>query len=88
MPSEQIVGRLPVTLARLVPACGALRHLRGVVSVDPCTRHRPSCAPFAPGPLRPFLATVGALTPARAVVPVLRLLPAASRSAPSRCRSP
>jgi len=38
--------------------------------------------PFAPGPLRPFLATMGALTPARSVAPVLGLFPAASRSAP------
>jgi len=44
--------------------------------------HPPSCAPFAPGPLRPFVATMGALTPARAVAPVLGLSPAASRSAP------
>jgi len=29
--------------------------------------HPPSCAPFAPGPLRPFLALMGALTPARSV---------------------
>jgi hypothetical protein len=36
----------------------------GVVSVELPTFHPPSCAPFAPGPLRPFLATMGALTPA------------------------
>jgi hypothetical protein len=38
--------------------------------------------PFAPGPLRPFFATVGALTPARSVQAVLGLFPAATRSAP------
>ena len=38
--------------------------------------------PFAPGPLRPFLARMDALTPARAVAPVLGISPAASPSAP------
>ena len=38
--------------------------------------------PFAPGPLRPFLATVSALTPARSVAVVLGLSPAATPSAP------
>ena len=38
--------------------------------------------PLAPGPLRPFGATMDALTPARSVAAVLGLFPAATRSAP------
>jgi hypothetical protein len=51
-------------------------------ALTPIVSHPPSCAPFAPGPLRPFVARMGALTPARSVAPVLGLSPAASRSAP------
>ena len=56
----------------------------GVVSFDLPARHPPSCAPFAPGPLRPFVATTGALTPARPA----RSRGALRRSAPSTSRSP
>jgi hypothetical protein len=38
--------------------------------------------PFAPGPLRPFLALMDAVTPTRSVVAVLGLFPAATPSAP------
>ena len=51
-------------------------------ALTPIVSHPPSCAPFPPGPLRPFVALIGALTPARSVAPVLGLSPAASRSAP------
>ena len=46
------------------PACLAGRHWREGRSVSASTSHPPSCAPFAPSPLRDFLATTGALTPA------------------------
>jgi hypothetical protein len=59
----------------------ARRHSRQVSS-PPLGVSSTFLHPLAPGPLRPFLATVGALTPARAVAPVLGLSPAASRSAP------
>jgi hypothetical protein len=36
----------------------------GVASVSHCVIHPPSCVPFAPPPLRGFLATMDALTPA------------------------
>ena len=51
-------------------------------ALTPIVSHPPSCAPFPPGPLRPLVALMGALTPARSVAPVLGLSPAASRSAP------
>ena len=51
-------------------------------ALTPIVSHPPSRAPVPPGPLRPFLALMGALTPARSVAPVLGLSPAASRSAP------
>ena len=46
------------------PACLAGRHWREGRSVSPSAPHPPSCTPFAPSPLRDFLATMGALTPA------------------------
>lgn len=46
------------------PACLAGRHWRGGRPVSTSASHPPSCAPFAPSPLRDFLATTGALTPA------------------------
>ena len=46
------------------PAGLAGRHWREGRSVSASTSHPPSCAPFAPSPLRDFLATTGALTPA------------------------
>jgi hypothetical protein len=46
------------------PACLAGRHSREGCSVSASVSHPPSCTPFAPSPLRDFLATMGALTPA------------------------
>ena len=46
------------------PACLAGRHSRQGRSVSASVSHPPSCTPFAPSPLRDFLATMGALTPA------------------------
>jgi hypothetical protein len=46
------------------PAGLAGWHSREGRSVSPSAPHPPSCAPFAPSPLRDFLATTGALTPA------------------------
>ena len=46
------------------PACLAGRHSREGRSVSASASHPPSCTPFAPSPLRDFLATMGALTPA------------------------
>ena len=46
------------------PACLAGRHSREGRSVSASASHPPSCTPFAPSPLRDFLATRGALTPA------------------------
>ena len=46
------------------PACLAGRHSREGRSVSASASHLPSCTPFAPSPLRDFLATMGALTPA------------------------
>jgi len=46
------------------PACLAGRHSREGRSVSASVSHPPSCTPFAPSPLRDFLATMGALTPA------------------------
>ena len=46
------------------PACLAGRHWREGRSVSASASHPPSCAPFAPSPLRDFLATMDALTPA------------------------
>ena len=62
----------------------ARRHWLRRLASTPVVPHPPSCAPFAPGPLRPFVATMGALTPARSVALVLGLSPAASRSAPRK----
>jgi hypothetical protein len=68
---------------RVEPSCSlARRHWRWRLALSPVVPHPPSCAPFAPGPLRPFFATMGALPPARSVAPVLDLSSAASRSAP------
>ena len=64
------------------PTGSARRHWgRGVCSLPRCS---PSTflRPLAPGPLRPFFATMDALTPARSVLAVLGLFPAATRSAP------
>ena len=60
----------------------ARRHSPDGFALASLGAHPPSCAPFAPGPLRPFLALMGALTPARSVAAVLGLFPAATRSAP------
>ena len=46
------------------PACLAGWHSREGSSISGSVPHPPSCAPFAPSPLRDFLATTGALTPA------------------------
>jgi len=46
------------------PTCLAGRHSREGRSISDSVSHPPSCAPFAPSPLRDFLATTGALTPA------------------------
>jgi len=46
------------------PACLAGWHSREGRPVSPSAPHPPSCTPFAPSPLRDFLATMGALTPA------------------------
>ena len=46
------------------PACLAGRNSREGRSVSASASHPPSCTPFAPSPLRDFLATMGALTPA------------------------
>src|SRR5512134_3895701 len=46
------------------PTCLAGRHSREGRSISGSVSHPPSCAPFAPSPLRDFLATTGALTPA------------------------
>jgi hypothetical protein len=48
----------------------------------------PSCAPFAPGPLRPFFATMGALTPARSAAVVLGCLPGDHPCGSCAARSP
>jgi hypothetical protein len=63
------------------PSRRARRHWFRVCSPG-CGFASTSLRPFAPGPLRPFIAPMGALTPARSVAPVLGLSPAASRSAP------
>jgi hypothetical protein len=46
------------------PTCLAGWHSREGSSISGWAPHPPSCAPFAPSPLRDFLATTGALTPA------------------------
>ena len=46
------------------PTCLAGRHSREGSSISGSVPHPPSCAPFAPSPLRDFLATTRALTPA------------------------
>ena len=46
------------------PACLAGWHSREGRSVSASASHPPSCTPFAPSPLRDFLATMGALTSA------------------------
>ena len=46
------------------PACLAGWHSRQGSSISGSVPHPPSCAPFAPSPLRDSLATTGALTPA------------------------
>ena len=46
------------------PTCLAGWHSREGSSISGSAPHPPSCAPFAPSPLRDFTATTGALTPA------------------------
>ena len=68
--SVQTAGSAQAHRARMSPACLAVAGTpAGSFSVCPFVTSPPSCAPFAPGPLRPFLATMGALTPVR---PALR----------------
>ena len=55
--------RLGLPLHRF-PTCLAGWHSREGSSISGSAPHPPSCAPFAPSPLRDFLATTGALTPA------------------------
>ena len=55
--------RLGLPLHRF-PTCLAGWHSREGNSTSGSAPHPPSCAPFAPSPLRDFLATTGALTPA------------------------
>ena len=68
---------------RVEPTSGlARRHL--AVGVSPILRSSSSTfrRPFAPDPLRPFVALMDALTPARSVPAVLGLFPAATLSPP------
>jgi len=81
MNSQGSGARLPRW--RVEPTFGlARRHL--AVGVSPILRSSSSTflRPFAPGPLRPFVALMDALTPARSVQAVLGLFPAATPSAP------
>ena len=68
---------------RVEPTCGLARR-HWAVGVSPILRSSSSTflRPFAPDPLRPFVARMDALTPARAVLAVLGLFPAATPSAP------
>jgi len=59
----------------------ARRHWRWADS-PPCGFSSTFLRPFAPGPLRPFRALMGALTPTRSVLAVPGLSPAATPSAP------
>jgi hypothetical protein len=68
---------------RVEPSTGlARRHSAARIRPVPGGPSSTSLRPLAPSPLRPFFATMDALTPARSVEPVLGLSPAASRSAP------
>jgi len=60
----------------------ARRHWVAGIGSTPGNSSSTFLRPFAPGPLRPFLATMDALTPTRSVAAVLGLFPAATRSAP------
>jgi len=60
----------------------ARRHWAARVCPVPRSSSSTFLRPLAPGPLRPFFATMDALTPARSVAAVLGLFPAATRSAP------
>ena len=68
MRSVQTDGSTHAQRARMPPAC-LVPFSRdtdaGCDSFGLLVTHPPSCAPFAPRPLRRFLATMGALTPAR-----------------------
>ena len=68
---------------RVEPTCGLARR-HWVVGVSPILRSSSSTflRPFAPDPLRPFVALMDALTPARSVQAVLGLFPAATLWAP------
>ena len=68
---------------RVEPTCGLARR-HWAVGVSPILRSSSSTflRPFAPDPLRSFLALMDALTPARSVQAVLGLFPAATLSAP------
>jgi len=64
MRSVQTDGSTHAQRARMSPACVArVGTAAGLCSVVPSFTHPPSCAPFAPCPLRHFIATTGALTP-------------------------
>ena len=60
----------------------ARRHWAAEIHPGPRGSSSTFLRPLARGPLRPFLATVDALTPACSVAAVLGLFPAAARSAP------
>ena len=68
---------------RVEPTCGLARR-HWAVGVSPFLRSSSSTflRPFAPDPLRPFLALMDALTPARSDQAVLGLFPAATLAAP------
>jgi hypothetical protein len=68
MPGERIFGEGQVALVTWNPGCLARRRLRRCFLRRSPHRPPPSCAPFAPGPLRPFPATMDAVTPARPAV--------------------
>src|SRR5439155_21372707 len=73
--SVQTEGSTQAQRARISPAClVSFDTAASSVSLSLSVTSPPSCAPFAPSPLREFLATMGALTP---VGPALRPLTAA-----------
>jgi hypothetical protein len=82
MMNSQVSGARPHRW-RVEPTCGLARR-HWAVGVSPILRSSSSTflRPFAPDPLRPFLALMDALTPARSVPAVLGLFPAATPSAP------
>ena len=81
MNSQGSGARLPRW--RVEPTSGLARR-HSAVGVSPILRGSSSTflRPFAPDPLRPFFALMDALTPARAVLAVLGLFPAATLLAP------